>query len=151
MFSKDVIKMEQWLVWLITVILLALIEILTINLATIWFVASGIIALGISLITDNYFIQFGTFVILGVILLITTKPILTKLIKQKKEKTNLDRVIGMTGTVTEKILKNKNGEVKVDGKTWTAYADKAIKKDSLVKVLEINGVKIKVEKIKEEK
>jgi len=61
MFNKDVIKMEQWLVWLITVILLALIEILTINLATIWFVASGIIALGISLITDNYFIQFGTF------------------------------------------------------------------------------------------
>ena len=138
--------MEQWLVWLIIIILLALIEIITINLTTIWFVISGIIALIVSLFVDNYMIQFGTFVILGVILLITTKPFLTKFIKAYKVKTNIDRIIGMTGVVTEKIGKNEDGEVKVDGKKWTAYADKAIKKGDLVKVLEIKGVKIKVER-----
>lgn len=141
--------MEQWLVWLITVILLALIEIATINLTTIWFVLSGIIALIISLFVDNYLIQFGSFVIVGVILLITTKPFLTKFVKQHKEKTNIDRIIGMTGVVTEQIKKNETGEVKVDGKKWTAYADKSIKVGELVKVLEIKGVKIKVEKIGE--
>ena len=138
--------MEQWLVWLIIVILLTLIEVATVNLTTIWFVVSGIIALIISLFVDNYILQFGIFVILGVILLITTKPFLTKFLKQHKVKTNIDRIIGMTGVVTEKIEKNKDGEVKVDGKMWTAYADKSIKKDELVKVLEIKGVKIKVEK-----
>lgn len=138
--------MEQWLVWLIIVILLTLIEVATVNLTTIWFVVSGIIALIISLFVDNYILQFGIFVILGVILLITTKPFLTKFLKQHKVKTNIDRIIGMTGVVTEKIEKNKDGEVKVDGKRWTAYADKPIKKDELVKVLEIKGVKIKVEK-----
>lgn len=138
--------MEQWLVWLIIVILLTLIEVATVNLTTIWFVVSGIIALIISLFVDNYILQFGIFVILGVILLITTKPFLTKFLKQYKVKTNIDRIIGMTGVVTEKIEKNKDGEVKVDGKMWTAYADKSIKKDELVKVLEIKGVKIKVEK-----
>ena len=141
--------MEQWLVWLILVILLTLIEITTINLTTIWFVVSGIDALIVSLFIDNYIIQFGVFVILGVILLITTKPFLTKFIKQHKVKTNADRIIGMTGVVTEKISKNENGEVKVDGKKWTAYADKAIKQGEIVKVLEIKGVKIKVEKIGE--
>lgn len=141
--------MEQWLVWLILVILLALIEIITINLATIWFVISGIVALIASLFIDNYIIQFGIFVILGVILLITTKPILTKFIKQHTTKTNLDRIIGMTGIVTEKITKAENGEVKVDGKRWTAYADKTIKVGETVKVLEIKGVKIKVEKVGE--
>ena len=138
--------MEQWLVWLIIVILLTLIEVATVNLTTIWFVVSGIIALIISLFVDNYILQFGIFVILGVILLITTKPFLTKFLKQHTVKTNIDRIIGMTGIVTEKIEKNKEGEVKVDGKRWTAYADKPIKKDELVKVLEIKGVKIKVEK-----
>lgn len=138
--------MEQWLVWLIIVILLALIEIATINLTTIWFVVSGIVALITSLFIDNYILQFGIFVILGVILLITTKPFLTKFIKEHKVKTNIDRIIGMTGIVTEKIGKNEDGEVKVDGKRWTAYADEKIKKDELVKVLEIKGVKIKVEK-----
>lgn len=141
--------MEQWVVWLIIVILLALIEITTINLTTIWFVVSGIFALVVSLFVDNYMIQFGIFVIAGVILLITTKPFLTKFIKQHKVKTNIDRIIGMTGVVTEKITKAEDGEVKVDGKKWTAYSDKPLKKGDLVKVLEIKGVKIKVEKIGE--
>ena len=141
--------MEQWVVWLIIVILLALIEITTVNLTTIWFVASGILALIISLFVENYLLQFGTFVVAGVILLITTKPFLTKFIKQHKVHTNIDRIIGMTGVVTEKISKNENGEVKVDGKRWTAFADKTIQQGDLVKVLEIKGVKIKVEKIGE--
>ena len=84
--------MEQWLVWLIIVILLTLIEVATVNLTTIWFVVSGIIALIISLFVDNYILQFGIFVILGVILLITTKPFLTKFLKQYKVKTNIDRI-----------------------------------------------------------
>ncbi len=140
--------MNQWMVWLITVSILALIEFATINLTTVWFVISGIVALFISLFVDNYLIQFGIFVILGIILLIITKPVLTKFLKQHKEKTNLDRIIGTTGIVTEKINKNHDGEVKVDGKKWTAFADKTIKIGSYVTVLEIKGVKIKV---KEEK
>ena len=141
--------MEQWIVWLIIVILLTLIEITTVNLTTIWFVVSGILALIVSLFVDNYILQFGIFVVVGVILLITTKPFLTKFLKQHKVKTNLDRIIGMTGIVTEDITKTEDGEVKVDGKKWTAYADKTIKKGETVKILEIKGVKIKVERIGE--
>lgn len=140
--------MEQWIMWLILVIILALIELFTINLATIWFVISGIIALIVSIFIDNYTIQFATFVIGGVVLLITTKPVLSRYLKERKERTNADRIIGMTGTVTEKISKEKNGAVKIDGKEWTAYSDKSIKKGERVKVLEIKGVKIKVEKEK---
>jgi membrane protein implicated in regulation of membrane protease activity len=140
--------MSQWIIWLIIVILLALIELATINLTTIWFVASGIIALISSIFIKNYIIQFGIFVILGIILLITTRPVLTKLLKTHNEKTNLDRVIGMIGIVTQAITKDKTGEVKVDGKKWTAYADSSIKKNTKVKILEINGVKLKVEKEK---
>lgn len=139
--------MEQWIVWLAIIIILTAIELLSVNLTTIWFVVSGIIALIVSFLTDNYLIQFGIFVILGVILLVTTKPLLIKKLKTKKESTNLDRVIGMEGIVTEKITKRETGEIKVDGKKWTAYADKSIKQGEVVKVLEINGVKLKVEKV----
>ena len=142
--------MEEWISWLILVILLTLIEIMTINLTTIWFVISGIIALIISIFIDNYTLQFAVFVIGGVVLLITTKPLLTKYLKSHREKTNVDRIIGMTGKVTEKITKNDNGAIKIDGKEWTAFADHTIKKDEIAKVLEIKGVKLKVEKVKEE-
>lgn len=137
--------MEQWCVWLAVIIILAVLESMTINLTTIWFVASGLVALLLSFITDSYLIQFGVFVVLGVILLITTKPLLEKSLKQKKQPTNIERIIGMSGVVTEKITKTKNGEVIVDGKKWTAYADETIDENSIVKVLKINGVKLKVE------
>lgn len=132
-------------IWLGIIIILTLIELSTTNLVTIWYIASGFISLVLSFFVDNYFIQFLVFVLVGTILLFTTRDYLLKFIKVKNEKTNLDRVVGMIAIVTEEIKKNKPGEVKVDGKRWTAIADKKIKVDSTVKVLEIDGVKLKVE------
>ena len=132
-------------IWLGLVITLTLIEIMTTNLVTVWYVASALVALILSLFIDSYLIQFSVFVILGTILLFTTRKYLVNLLGSKNIKTNLDRVIGMTGIVTEEITKTKPGEVKVDGKRWTAIADKKIKVDSTIRVLEIDGVKLKVE------
>lgn len=132
-------------IWLGLIITLTLIELLTANLVTVWYIASAILALVLSIFIDNYLIQFSVFVIVGTILLFTTRDYLMKLLVKKKEKTNLDRVVGMTGVVTEEISKNKPGEVKVDGKKWTAISNKKIKVDSIVKILEIDGVKLKVE------
>ncbi len=133
--------------WVLIIILLAIAEITTINLTTIWFVASGLVALVLSFFIDNFLIQLGVFVVLGIFLLITTKSKLQALVNEHREKTNLDRIIGMQGYVVEKITKRKNGAVKVDGKVWTAYADKTISVDSDVKILAIEGVKLKVEKV----
>lgn len=136
-------------IWLGIIIALTLIEVATVNLVTVWYIASAIVSLVLSLFIDEFFIQFLVFVILGTILLITTRNYLLKLIGKKDEKTNLDRVIGMQAIVTEKISKNKSGEVKVDGKRWTAISNKKIKVDSTVKVLEIDGVKLKVEEVRD--
>lgn len=136
-------------VWLTIIILLVIVEAMSVNLTTIWFVVSGLIALLLSFLIDSFIIEFAVFTVLGLILLITTRPILTKILKQHKESTNLDRVIGMKGIVTEEIKKLTTGEVKVDGKRWTAYADKKIPVDSTVEVLEIDGVKIKVKEVDE--
>lgn len=136
-------------IWLGIVIVLTLIEISTTSLVTIWFIASSLVSLVLSIFVDDFFIQFLVFVILGVILLLTTREHLVKFIGSRNEKTNLDRVVGMTGIVTEEIKKNSSGEVKVDGKRWTAISNKKIKVDSTVKVLEIDGVKLKVEEVSE--
>ncbi len=134
-------------IWLGIVVLLVFIEAITVGLTTIWFVISGIIAMMLSLFIDSAEIEFGVFVLGGVLLLITTRPYLTKKLKVKSSKTNLDRVIGMEGIVTVDIDKLSPGEVKVDGKRWTAIADKKILTGSTVEVLEIKGVKIKVKEI----
>ncbi len=134
-------------IWLGVVITLTFIEISTVNLVSIWYIASALVSLILSFFIDNFVIQFAVFAILGTILVITTRDYLVNLLVKKKEKTNLDRVVGMTGIVTKEITKKNSGEVKVDGKFWTAISDKKIKVDSAVKVLEIDGVKIKVEEV----
>jgi len=138
----------MWYIWLGIIILLALIEVMTINLTTVWFVISGLVALLISFVIDNFFIQFGVFVVLGVALLVKTRSVMEKWLKQNRSKTNLDRIVGMEGIVTEEITKHQIGEVKVDGKKWSAKADKKIKEGSTVNILKIEGVKVIVEEVK---
>lgn len=133
--------------WLAVVIVLAIIEIITVNLVTIWFVASGLLTLFLSFLFDNFLIQFFVFVIVGIFLLIITKPYIEKMLNSNNTKTNLDRVEGMSGIVTEEITKKKFGEVKVDGKLWTAYSEQNIKEGSLVRIIRIDGVKLKVEEV----
>ena len=58
--------------------------------------------------------------------------------------------IGKIGIVTQEISSLEPGEVKVDGKHWSAIASNKISKNEKVKILSIEGVKLKVEKIKEE-
>lgn len=131
--------------WLILVISLGMIELITVGLVSIWFVISGIVAMILSFFIDNFVIQFGVFVILGVVLMLFTRKTLEKYFP-KPIKTNLDRVVGLEGIVTEEIRKDSVGEVKVDGKRWSAIADEEIKVGSIVKILHIDGVKLKVEK-----
>lgn len=143
--------MSYWVMWLVVVVLLAIIEASTVNLVSIWFVISGLVALIVSLFTEAFYIQFGVFVLLGIILLVITKPAMNKMLKEKETKLNLERIIGMEGIVTEEIEKNKIGEVKVDGKLWSAISDVKIPANSVVKAVSIEGVKLVVEKVQEEK
>lgn len=136
--------------WLGIVILLSVIETLTTDVVTIWFIVSGLVTLGLSFFIDNFIIQLALFTLLGIILLITTRPLIKKLLKKEEVKTNLDRVIGMEGIVTEKITKTSVGEVKVDGKKWSAVSNKTIEEGTLVTILEIDGVKLKVKEVEEE-
>lgn len=135
-------------VWLIITVVLAIIEMSTINLVSVWYIISSIFSMIISLATDNISIQITVFILGGTILLILTKDI-TKKILPKKTKTNIDRIIGMKGVVTKEITKKIPGEVKVDGKYWTAVAEEKISIDSIVEILEINSTKLIVKKKEE--
>ncbi len=139
--------MELWILWLVLIFLLVVIEASTVNLVSIWFIASGIVSLIVSFFIDNFFVQFAIFVLLGLLLLFTTRKFLTQLLKSKEDtKTNLERIIGNTGIVTKKICKHELGEVKVEGKIWSAISKEEIQEDEEVIIEKIDGVKLIVRK-----
>ena len=135
-------------VWLAIAVGLTILEMSTVNLVSIWYIASSLLAMIVALFTDNIVIQLSVFVLGGTLLLILTKDIIKKVLPEKT-KTNIDRIIGMKGIVTKNISEAEPGEVKVDGKYWRAISDESISVDEIVKILEINSTKLIVEKIKE--
>ncbi len=136
----------NWIFWLVLVIVLSFVEIATVSLVSIWFVSSGIVAMILSFFIEDTAIITTIFILLGIFLLVISRPIVNKLRSKDNEKTNLDRIIGETAIVTEDIKKNVVGEVKVDGKRWSAVSKEKCLKGDTVKVLKIDGVKLIVEK-----
>ena len=59
--------MSQPYIWLFIIIMLIIIEAASINLTSIWFVASGLVALVLSFFIDDFLVEFGIFVVLGLI------------------------------------------------------------------------------------
>ncbi len=136
-------------IWLVIFIVLVIIELITINLVTIWFAIAAVFALLVDIITRNTMLEIIVFIVSSFLLLLLTKPLIKKIKVKKVEATNLDMVINKVGIVTEDINQDKIGEVKVLGKRWSAYSNTELKKDEKVKILSIDGVKLKVEKIGE--
>ncbi len=136
-------------IWLVIFIVLVIIELLTINLVTIWFAIAAVFALLVDIITGNTMLEMLVFTVSSFLLLLLTKPLIKRIKVKKIESTNLDMVINKVGIVTEDILNDKIGEVKVLGKKWSAYSNTKVLKGEKVKILSIDGVKLKVEKMGE--
>ncbi len=136
--------------WFITFVVLLFIEIVTVNLVSIWFAIGAVAAMITASFTDSLLIQIIVFTIVSAVVLLLTKPIVKKLRKSDIEATNSDMVVGKEAIVTKKITKDNYGEVKVLGKYWTACGNKIIKEDERVIVKGIDGVKLIVEKKEED-
>ena len=136
--------------WMIIFIALVLLELATVNLVSIWFALGALATFVLSIWVDNATWQIALFVLVSFISLLLTRSFVNKIRGGKVVPTNLDRVIGQIGLVTEEINKLEPGEVKVDGKRWSAVSSKKIKVGSKVEILSIDGVKLNVKEIKEE-
>lgn len=132
--------------WTIIFLILLFVELITINLVSIWFAIGALFSAIVSIFTDNILIQFLTFLLVSIVTLIITKPVIKKFNRKKFTPTNLDRVIGQQGVVTKRISKDSYGLVKVLGSIWTATSDDFIDVGSRVIVQKIDGVKLIVKK-----
>lgn len=142
--------MENYIVfvWIIFAVFMLICEILTTQLVSIWFVLGGIAAAITCIFTDDLLIQTLVFVLVSLIALLATRPLVKKFLKNKKEPTNSDRLVGRVAIVTMDIVNQTGeGQVNVDGKIWSAKSSDGceIKSGASVKITSIEGVKLVVE------
>ena len=135
-----------WL-WLGAMVVFGIVEALTAGLVSIWCVAGSAAALIGALLGAGIGVQVALFLAVSALALAVTRPLLRKITAAKATPTNLDRVLGDSGKVTETIdNENSTGAVYVDGKTWTARSadGSVIPAGTRVIVERIEGVKLLV-------
>jgi membrane protein implicated in regulation of membrane protease activity len=137
--------------WLGIIVACVVIEAMTMGLTTIWFAIGAIFAWLIYLTGLKLEVQIVVFLLVSILCLLFTRPIAMEKLKIGRIKTNADALIGQSYKVESTIDNiNNTGTVNVKGQIWTARSvdDQVIEKGEIVKVKEIIGVKLMVEKNK---
>ena len=146
--------MNPWVIlWLILTIAFVILEISTVILTSIWFAAGAFVAMIVALLDGSYIWQIVAFVVVTVGMLVAIRPWARKHLNSKTESTNADRAVGQVVRVTERINNlDQTGIAVVGGQEWTARTesdDTIIEAGELVQVIRITGVKLIVERVKE--
>lgn len=143
------ITISYVLIWTIIAIAFAVAESFTLGLTFIWFSGGAILAMLVSLLGFNYFVQIIAFILGSALMLIYTKPIAKKVLKIGATKTNVDSLIGKQGIVIKELQHFTLGHVKVKSQIWSAKPvdDETIAVGKEVEVVRIEGVKLIVKKL----
>ena len=138
--------------WLIALVVFLVIEAATRGRATIWFAGGALVALIAAMCGAGIVIQIVLFLVVSLVLLFFTRPFAVRFLNKDTLKTNVDRVVGMEGVVTEEISNLAGtGKVASGGNMWTARTENeggTIPVDAVGTVLRVEGVKLIV-KVKE--
>jgi membrane protein implicated in regulation of membrane protease activity len=135
------------IIWFALIIFAGVIEASTMDLTSIWFSAGAFFALITAIFwQDNIVLQAIVFIVVSSLMLLGLRPLFKKYIRKNEIKTNADKLIGKIAVCVKPILNGDRGEVKIDGKIWTAISNQDVALDERVEVLAIDGVKLVVTK-----
>lgn len=140
------------LMWLVILVILAVVEIATVGLFTIWFAAGALIAEIATWLNAPLWLQVVLFFGVSILMLVFTRPFALKYINKNQTKTNVDSMIGKRAVVTKNIDNIKGeGQVIVQGMEWTARAEQddcKILVNDVVEIRAVSGVKLIVTPVK---
>ena len=140
--------------WLISFGILLLIEICTLGLTTIWFAAGALVAFLMAVLNLPLFVQVAVFLAVSILMLVFTRPIMTKHLNAKTTKTNAESLVGEKARVLIPVNNLKSeGQVMVGGMEWSARSTKdevTFQKDEMVRIAGISGVKLMIESLDKE-
>lgn len=137
--------------WLMAFIILVVTEFLTMGLTTIWFAIGALASFFASLFGASVWIQIVLFLVVSLVVLVVYRPLAVKYVNSRRTKTNVDDLIGREAKVVERIDNlNETGRVMLNGIDWSARSTLIggiIDEDTIVKVREVQGVKLIVEPV----
>ena len=132
--------------WLVLMLVFLVVEaVCAIHLVSIWFAAGSLVAIVVSLVGGEIWLQITVFLAVSCVILALMWPFVRKFLNPGLKKTNIDSVIGSTGLVTVAVDNvSALGQVKLNGMEWTARSTTGavIEPGTVIRVDRIEGVKV---------
>ena len=132
-------------IWLILAAGFLVVELITVAMVSVWFLAGALAALAAALLGAALWLQIVVFLVVSALCFWLLYPRLKHLVTRGRQATNADMVIGKTCRVTQRIDNiASTGAVSVGGKTWSARSENGepIEEGALVTARSIQGVKL---------
>ena len=150
-----VFHLSMTVVWLVAMVALLIIEAMVPGLVSIWFALGALAAMISSMLGAPLWLQLVWFFLVSIVSLLLTRPFARRFVNSRAVRTNADMAIGQDCVVTETIDNVRGtGAVSVGGKVWTARMttpDGHAEKGAVLRAVRIEGVKLIVEEIRENK
>lgn len=132
------------LLWAVAVIVFVILEILTVQLVSVWLAVGAFITMIATYFSDMEFPwQLVVFIASSAVLLAVTFPLMKKFRKKEYIPTNAELNAGKQAVVIEEINdRSGTGRVTLNGVDWKAVSDEIIPVDSIVTVKTVDGAKL---------
>lgn len=139
-------------IWVAIAVIAAIVEIATVQMVSVWFTVGALAAIIAYAAKGVYWVQVIVFFAVSVILLLCFRRVCMKwILKNIKERTNADALIGTTVRLSEPITRDSYGAAPYRDVTWTVAGKDGFVAEAgeHVKIVDIQGNKLIVEKADE--
>ena len=140
-----VVKMDV-LIWILIAIVFIILELTTNTFVLLWFGIGAVAAAVLNYFGFDIYIQFIVFVMVSVILIISTRKFANKIAPESSKKTTAERLIGKKAKVLRQI-DDDTFVVSVSGEEWSAHTNDSVDIGDTVKVVGINSIILIIERI----
>lgn len=140
--------------WLIVAIAAGVIEASTAGLFSVWFAIGALVTMVPAWLGASFNVQIAVFIAASAAALVFTRPFFKRVLHVGHTPTNADMLIGAEAAVVTEIDNiAERGRVRAGGLDWEARSADGgkIEKGAVVKILELRGVTLIVEKTTEDK
>ena len=132
--------------WIVIIAAAIIVEVITDQLVSIWFVPGAVIATILDYFKVDFVWQVLIVLILAAAGIVFAKTYLSKKLSSRIIKTNVEAIIGERCVVTEKIDNYVGcGQVKIKGQIWSARGvdeDAVFEVGESLRVVAVEGVKV---------
>ena len=133
------------IIWLVLMVVFLIAEAVTVTTVSLWFAAGALVALLVSLLDLQVWLQVALFFLVSGVLLACLRPMVKRHFTPRLTPTNVDAIVGTRGVVTAEVDNVcAAGQVKLNGMEWSARSTDGsiIPAGTQVKVDRIEGVKV---------